>query len=207
MKKLATMKRKSGMSKAKFLAGLLFLSGCANLFVEQPKTRWESLKQESRQCLMDIKSDRELKPIAHKVMLEGLYDRDVYFELLNIEEIPTSNEKVAIKKWTSRLERCYKIKAESYAYEPPAVAVWSAATDSEQLMLVSELHKGNLSYGQFAARSLEIDTKYRGQIMRAIAADYKNPDNLHQQKGSALPKTSSDSSCGWEGNQWVCRSL
>jgi hypothetical protein len=129
--------------------------------------------------------------------------------LLNIEDIPTPKEKTVVKRWSSKLERCYKLKSESYAYEPRNVAIWSAAADSEQLMLVSELAKGSLSYGEFAAKRLEIDTRYRNQIIRAIAADYKKPENMQQPKikDSAKPSASPSSSCGWEGTQWVCRSL
>lgn len=203
------MKQRDGMSKAHFLASLLFLTGCSSLFVEQPKDPWMKLKQESRLCFMDLKSDRELKAIEDKVTLESVYDRDVYFELLNIEERPTANEKAAIKKWLSKLERCYGINSESYAYEPKNIAIWSAASDSEQLSLVLELSRGNLSYGQFAAKRLEIDTRFRGQVMHAIAADYRKPEYKRSPRinDSAKPPVSSSSSCGWEGSQWVCRSL
>lgn len=197
------------MTKVHFLVGLLFLSGCASSPVDQARTPWESLKQQSHECLLGLKNDSELKAIANKVTLENTYDRDTYFDLLSIKDLPSSDEKIAIKKWASKLELCYKIKAESYAYEPAGVAKWSAVTDSEQQSLVLEFSKGNLSYGQFAAKRLEIDTRYRGQITRAVAADYKNPDNMQQNKNNGLPKKPADSSsiCGWEGTQWVCRSL
>jgi len=197
------------MSRVYFLAVALFLSGCSSLFVEQPKSPWESSKQQSRQCLKDISDDRELKVIARKVTLESTYDRDTYFELQAIKDLPNSNEKPAIKKWAAKLDHCYKLKSESYAFEPSNVAVWSAASDSEQLSLVVELSKGNLSYGEFASRRLEIDTRYRGQIIRAISADYKKPTDAPQQKNGPPAKTpaGANSSCGWEGNQWVCRSL
>ncbi|MBI5889216.1 MAG: hypothetical protein HZB47_00880 [Nitrosomonadales bacterium] len=197
------------MLRVFLLIALLFLPGCANWFVEQPKGPWAILRHEFHQCLSNLKDDSELRPIAGKVTLDTLYDRDEYFDLLNIEESPSAKEKIAIRKWASKLERCYKIQAESYAYEPPEVAKWSAATDSEQILLVWELYKGNLSYGQFAAKRLEIDTKYRGQIMNAIAADYKKPENLQRPNSNESPKlpSSSSSSCGWEGAHWVCRSL
>lgn len=182
------------MPKARFLVCLLFLTGCSSLFVEQPKDPWAELKQQSRQCLLDLKNDRELMGIANKVTLESTYDRDSYFELLNIKGHPTPDEKIAIKKWASKLGHCHEIKAESYAYEPVAVAKWSAALDNEQQALVLELSKGNLSYGEFAAKRLEIDTRYRGQIVRAIAADYKKPENVIQKKNNALPKPSLTSS-------------
>jgi len=89
------------------------------------------------------------------------------------------------------------------------IAKWSAVTDSEQLSLVAEFARGNISYAQFASRRLEIDTRYRGEITRAVVADYKNSGNGQQNKNNALPKATADpsSSCGWEGTQWVCRSL
>jgi hypothetical protein len=180
------------MSKALLLIGLLFLTGCSSWFVEQPKGPWAIYKQEFRQCLADLKDDRELKAIANKVTLESNYDRDEYFDLLGIEDRPTAKEKVAIKKWASKLERCYKIKAQCYAYEPPDVALWSAASDSEQMVLILELHKGNLSYGQFAAKRLEVDTTYRGKILQAITAGYKKsekaPELLPQPKNNEIPR-------------------
>lgn len=192
-----------------FLAVLLCLSGCSSLFVEQPKGPWAILKQESHQCLTKLKTDPDLKPIANKVTLDSHYDRDDYFELQTIETLPTPRERGVIKKWAAKLERCYKIKAESYAYEPAGVAMWSTAADSEQLALILEFSKGNFSYGEFAIKRLELDTKYRAEIVRAISADYKRSSEFPQQKSGAAPKppSSQSSSCGWESNQWICRSL
>jgi hypothetical protein len=197
------------MRHAPFLIALLFLSGCSSLFVEQPKGPWAIIKHESHQCLANLKSDPELKPIAKKVTLDSHYDREEYFDLLTIEELPTSKEKVVIRKWATKLERCYRIKSESYAYEPPGVGMLSAASDSEQLVLIQELAKGSLSYGEFAIRRLDLDTKYRGEIVRAISADYKRQERRSPPKNgtSPNPPASSNSSCGWEANQWICRSL
>jgi hypothetical protein len=164
------------MSKVFLLAGLLLVSGCSSLFEKQPTGPWAILKHESRQCLADLKKDPQFEVIADKVTLDSVYDRDVYFELLNIEAFPSATEKMAIKKWSSKLEHCNRIKAQGYAYEPRNVAIWSAASDSDQLVLILELYKGNLNYAQFAAKRLEIDTAYRGKIIQAVAADYKKPD-------------------------------
>lgn len=197
------------MSKLHFLAALLFLSGCAGSTVEQAKTPWDALKQETRQCLSDVKNDRELGSIANKVTLGSTYDRDVYFELAGIKDLPTTEEKIVIGKWIAKLKPCYKVKAESYAYEPAGIAKWYAVTDVEQQALLSEFSRGNLSYGRFAAMRLDIDTKYRGEITRAVSAGYKRQENTPQDKDSEMQKTPADSSssCGWEGKQWVCRSL
>jgi hypothetical protein len=176
------------MYKTIFLIGLLILSGCSGLFEKQPKGPWAILKHESRQCLSDLNQDSELSAIADKVTLDSVYDRDSYFDLLGIEEIPTAKEKVVIKKWAGKLERCYRIKAQSYAYEPRNVAFWSAALDSDQLVLVMELHKGNLSYGKFAAKRLEVDTTYRGKILQAVAADYQKPEYAPQPKPDYAPQ-------------------
>lgn len=197
------------MPTAYLMVALLFLSGCSSLFVEQPKGPWAILKQESHQCLAKLKTDPELKLIANKVTLDSHYDRDEYFELQSIEALPGPREKAVIKKWATKLERCYRIKAESYTYEPAGVAMWSAASDSEQLALILELSKGNLSYGDFAIKRLELDTKYRGEIVRAISADYKKREGRpppNSGPSQNLP-SGSNSSCGWEGNQWICRSL
>jgi hypothetical protein len=200
---------KAGISSMRFLPVLLILSGCSSLFVEQPKGPWAILKQESHQCLANLKSDSELKPIAKKVTLDSHYDRDEYFELQSIEAQPSSKEKGVIRKWATKLERCYKLKSESYAYEPSGVAMLSAASDSEQLALILELSKGSLSYGDFAIKRLELDTKYRGEIVRAISTDYKNRDGRPPVNASSpqSPPSGSNSSCGWVGNQWICRSL
>ena len=197
------------MNKLHFLAALLFLSGCASSTVEQAKTPWDALKQETRQCLSDVKNDRELRSIANKVTLGSTYDRDVYFELADIKDLPTAEEKIVIEKWVAKLKPCYKVKAESYAYEPANIAKWSAVMDGEQQALLSEFSRGNLGYGRFAVMRLDIDTKYRSEITRAVSADYKRPESMPQKKDSELPKspTGSSSSCGWEGKQWVCHSL
>ncbi|MFZ2160861.1 MAG: hypothetical protein WAW02_01465 [Sideroxyarcus sp.] len=164
------------MFKVFFLSGLLLLSGCSGLFEKKPQGPWAIIKHESRQCLEKLNNDPELDAIADKVTLDSVYDRDSYFDLQNIEAFPTSAEKIAIKKWAAKLERCYKIKAQGYAYEPRNVALWSAALDSDQMLLILELHKGNLSYSQFAAKRLEVDTMYRGKIIQAVAADYQKPE-------------------------------
>lgn len=197
------------MLKLHFLIGLLYLTGCVSSQVEQARTPWQFLKQQSRQCFLDLKNDSELKSIMHKVTLDTDYDRDAYFELANIKVFPTPEEQIAIKKWASKLNLCYRIKADSYAYEPAGVAKWSLVKDGEQLTWVREFSRGRVSYGEFAVRRLEIDTRYRGDITRAVSADYKHPEYPQQKNGNAIHNMPPDSSsaCGWEGTQWVCRSL
>ena len=177
------------MFKVSILAGLLLLSGCSGLFEKKPQSPWATIKHESRQCLADLKNDPQLSAISEKVTLDTAYDRDTYFDLLSIEDLPSSTEKMAIKRWALKLERCYKIKAQGYPYEPRNVAIWSAALDSDQLVLILELQKGNLSYGKFAAKRLEVDTAYRGKIMQAVAADYKKPDYSPKADYAPQPKS------------------
>ncbi len=206
---LRVLEARVGIANILFLPFWLLISGCSSLLVEQPKGPWAILKQETHQCLANLKSDPELKLIAKKVTLDSHYDRDEYFELQSIEALPGPREKVVIKKWATKLEQCYKLRAESYAYEPAGVALLSAASDSEQLALILELSKGNLSYGDFAIKRLELDTKYRGEIVRAISTDYKKREARPPVNSSMPPNPSSgsSSSCGWVGNQWICRSL
>jgi hypothetical protein len=183
------MNSRNAMFKVFFLASLLLLSGCSGLFEKQPQSPWAIIKRESRQCLSDLKTDPQLGAISDKVTLDTAYDRDMYFDLLNIEDVPTASEKVVIRKWALKLERCYKIKAQGYAYEPRNVAIWAAALDSDQLVLILELQKGNLSYGKFAAKRLEVDTAYRGKILQAVAADYRKPDYPPPPDYSPQPKS------------------
>ena len=197
------------MPKLPFLLALLFLSGCVSPEFNQARTPWQLIKQQSRQCFLDLKHDSQLQSIARKVTLDNIYDRDVYFELAKIKDIPTAEEQVAIKVWASKLASCYKIKAESYAYEPASVVKWSRVKDDEQQALVQAFSTRRFSYGEFAVRRLEIDTRYRGEITRAVSADYKRPEDTQQKKGNVIQNMPADpsSSCGWEGTQWVCRSL
>jgi hypothetical protein len=55
-----------------------------------------------------------------------------------------------------------------------------------------ELHKGNLSYGKFAAKRLEVDTTYRGKILQAVAADYQKPEYAPQPKPEYAPPRNSE---------------
>lgn len=206
------------MSKALFLVCLMFLSGCAsvpvdktrnikapadqtmnskvpkdlasdpNVSIDQTSNSFESLQHQYRQCFKSLRNDQELRSIANKVTLESFYEKDIHFELQRIVEVPTQEEKNVIRKWATKLESCYKIKAESYAYALPDVASLSALEDSEQQLLVAELYKGSLTYGQFAAKHRGIDSKYRGLILQAEVIDQKSKQNRklelqqHQQK-------------------------
>ncbi len=170
------------------MLGMLFLSGCSGLFEKPPKDLWTIYKREYRQCLADLEKAPELGVIADKVTLITVYDRDEYFDLLSIKDKPTMKERVAIRKWASKLEHCYKIKSKAYAYEPRDVALLSVALDSDQLLLILEFQKGKISYGQFAAKRLELDTAYREKILAAVAAGYKKPDYPQQPKNTQLPK-------------------
>jgi len=197
------------MSRLPFLLGSLFLSGCVSSQIDRPRTQWQQLQQLSHQCFLDLKNDSQLESIAHKVTLDRTYDRDLYFKLAGINATPAPDEQIAIRKWEAKLKTCYKLKAKGYAYEPASVAKWSREMDGEQLALVHTFSGGRLSYGEFAARRLEIDTRYRSEITGAISADYKRPEDMQQKKANVIQSTPSDpwSACGWEGAQWICRSL
>ncbi len=176
------------VSRLILLLGMLFIAGCSSLFEKPPKDLWGVYKREYRQCLADLENAAELDAIADKVTLATVYDRDEYFDLLSIKDMPTVKERVAIKKWALKLERCYKIKSKAYAYEPHDVALLSAALDSDQLVLMLEFQKGKISYGQFAEKRLELDTAYREKILKAVAAGYKKPDYPQQPQNTQLPK-------------------
>ena len=181
----------------------------AQPYVEQASTPWQELKQQTRQCFRMSRTTGNCKASRTRsrwaVLMTGMCTSNWRVSRicpLRKKRSPSGNGYPGSKS-------CYKLKAESYAYEPAGVAKWSAVKDGEQQSLLRSSPRGDLSYGQFAVRRLEIDTQYRGEITRAVSADYKRPENMPQKKDNVIPKTPSDSSssCGWEGTQWVCRSL
>lgn len=176
------------MTKAYFLVSLAFLSACTTAPVEKAgdsglpadirTSSLESLQKKYRLCFKSLGNDPELKGIANKVTLEAMYEKDPNFELMRIEDVPTADERSIIRKWAAKLGSCYKIKAESYAYLPSDVAGLSATADSEQQILVMALSRGKLTYGQFTAEQLGVDSKYKGLILRAMTVDQKPPQPL-----------------------------
>jgi hypothetical protein len=138
------------MPKAHFLVGLLFLSGCASSVVEQTNAPLMLLKQQSNLCFLNLKDDPELAYIADYVALESLYEDEAHFELLNNSDFPTLTEIAVINKWAAKLERCYKIKRETYVHEEPGVVRCLVKLENEQKSWVQTLASGKITYGQFA---------------------------------------------------------
>lgn len=175
------------MTKAYLFFGLVFLSACttapvdmkgdASLPADEAESSssaadtkadsLESLQKKYRLCFKSLRKDPELKSIANKVTLEGSYEKDPNYELMRNSDDPTAEEKIIIRKWASKLDSCYKIKAESYTYLSTEIASLSAEADSEQQVLVMELSRGHLTFGQFTAEQLGVDSKYKGLILRA----------------------------------------
>ncbi len=196
-----------------FKAGLLvvvsvFLAGC----VSTPHGPWDSLREQAGQCFYDLEKDPELASIAEKVMLVHSleYAKEPHLELTKIKDFPDPEERKVIRKWAAKLKVCYKIRAAHYVYESPRVAKVSMESDAEQQQLVTELYKGNLSFGQFASRRIQLDSNRSSRFVRAVNADIEEYE-AGQRQPSAGSRTapSSSSACGYEGSsgsyRWVCR--
>jgi hypothetical protein len=101
-------------------------------------------------CVSALESDPELQSISDKVALSGKEDN--LSDLMNNGARPTQGEGKVIVKWGSKRERCFK------ANPPPRDAFYQLSVDSFNLgqKLILELSKGEMTYGQFAAKRKEI---------------------------------------------------
>lgn len=201
------------MFKVVMLVGLALLSGCANAPYRQTARLWDSLSEQASQCFNNLENDRDLASIANKVMLVHSFEyaKDPQQEFTNINDLPNPEERKVIRKWAAKLDVCYKIKAAHYVYESPRVARVSIESDAEQQLLVTELYKGNLSFGQFAVKRDQIDSRRSSRFIRAVTTDIKEYEasQLQHPGGPGASPSSSDSLCGYEGANgsysWVCR--
>lgn len=101
-------------------------------------------------CVSALESDPELQSIGSKVALSGK-DGNLS-DLMGITELPTQSERKVIVKWGGKRERCFR------SNPPPRDAYYQLSVDSFNLgqKLITELSKGEMTYGQFAERRKEI---------------------------------------------------
>ena len=201
------------MYKVGLMAGLVFLSGCASSPKVQTAKPWDSISEQAAQCFYDLEKDAELASIASKVMLVHSleYAKEPHPEFTKIKDFPNSEERKVIQKWATKLDACYKIRALHYVYESPRVAKLSAESDIEQQSLVTELCKGKLSFGQFASRHNQLDSRRSSRLIRALTSDIQEYEasQLQHSNGSKSAPPSLSSPCGFEGSNgsysWICR--
>ncbi len=202
------------MFKVGLLFGFVFLSGCASTLGGQTAKPWDLLSEQAAQCFYGLEKDAELATIANKVMLiHSLeYAKETNQEFTKIRELPNPEELKVIQKWAAKLEVCYKIRAAHHAYESPRVVMASIESDAEQQLLVTELYKGKLSFGQFAIKRNQLNSLRSSLFLHAVTADIKEfeASQLYRPDGSkTAPPPSSNSPCGYVGSKgnyrWVCR--
>lgn len=200
------------------LAGVLLATICATANADQNRRQLELLNQQYAQCFGELGQDSELSGIANMVALDRFANLTASFEMLSNDNFPSEDEKRLILKWGTKREKCYKIRAATFSFIPPNLANLSVASDNDQQMLVLELYKGGLTYGDFAAKRQEIETRYNGQIQQALGQynagaeqqNYQNRQLQIQQQNQTkpyqapIPPRPTRSVCGWQGNQWVC---
>lgn len=165
------------MFRVGLLVWLVLLSGCASApqAKVQPARPWDSLSEQAGQCFNNLENDPELASIANKVELvySSEYVRDPHLEFTKIRSLPNPEERKVIRKWATKLEACYKIRAAHYVYESPRVAKVSLESDAEEELLVTELYRGKLSFGHFAAKHAQLDSMRSSRFVRAVTTDIK----------------------------------
>lgn len=115
-----------------------------------PATSAPALATTQSDCVSMLETDPELQSISKKVALSGKEDN--LSSLMAINERPAPSERKVIVKWGSKREQCFK------ANPPPRDAYYQLSVESFNLgqSLIADLSKGELTYGQFAARRKEI---------------------------------------------------
>ena len=101
-------------------------------------------------CIIALDQVETLRPISDKVSLTGKPDR--LFSMLANENLPTMEERGAIFEWATRRERCF---SENPLPSDPISQVKRETQEAVQLLIL-DLYKGKLTYGQFASRRQEI---------------------------------------------------
>jgi Protein of unknown function (DUF2846) len=101
-------------------------------------------------CIADLESDAELRPIRYKVALSGKEDN--LAELMAIKKLPTPSERKVILKWKYKREQCFR------ADPPPRDIYFQLSTETfdRGQELIEQLGRGRMTYGQFAEKRDEI---------------------------------------------------
>jgi hypothetical protein len=203
------------------LVGVILATYCATSNADPDIERMDFLRKRYEQCFIEIGRNPALIGIANKVALEKISNPNTSFDMLSNGDLPTDDEKKLILKWGKEKEQCLNLKAEHNAMFPPILGQILVDSDNQQQMLVIELYAGKLSYGEFAAKRQEIDSRTKAQFQQAIGQleagfaqyEYQNRQlQIQRQQNEPKPyqmpqmprHTQTQSVCGWQGSQWVC---
>lgn len=159
-------------------------------------------------CFRALKYEVEFQPIGDKVALAGgdilTFGNEQTFSMLANDSYPTSDEKQAIYKWAIKREQCVKNLPRANPFQQIAVEAHEAVQ-----FLVLDLYKGSISYGQFARQRQEINSTAATRAQNLFALTYGQQQQQQRQQQQSQPKPyvpprATQSTCGWQGNQWVC---
>ena len=114
-------------------------------------------------CFEALGYDPDLYMIADKVSLSGSDGQT--FSMLANENLPTSEEKIAIFKWGEKRELCSKSRG---APNNPIEQIGYEGFKASQTLIL-DLYKGSMTYSQFAKQRQEIwnTSDARSQQMKA----------------------------------------
>lgn len=153
------------------------------VLTDQDVVGFRPLSQISDDCFDALARDPDLSSIAGKVSLTGT--KPSLMQLASDETVsPTEKEVIAL--WSSKRDRCWDVWAIGATFYPNNEQVNIGATTKDTVdLLIVELYKGRLTYGDFAKKRVEVrnlaDAKSAEKYKEALAATAKEAD-LQQQR-------------------------
>lgn len=150
-------------------------------------------------CFDALAYDDELQLIRDKVVLISDASKQT-FDMLANESFPTSEEAQVVYKWGSKRDRCFR------SFAPPRNAVEQAIAEgfNTSQRLILNLYKGNITYGQFAIQRQEQVKIVNESLQNINSHQQMRQQQMPQQRPAYIPPRETTSTCGWQGNQWIC---
>ena len=141
------------------------------------------------ECFEELGYDHDLYMIADKVALSGIAGQT--FSMLANENLPTSEEKVAIFKWGEKREQCGKSLGQP---NNPIAQINYEGFKAFQLLIL-DLYKGSMTYSQFAkqrqdirsateAREQQLKEQYLQQMMQMQQNQQQQQQGMQQYCGT-----------------------
>lgn len=134
------------------------------------------------ECLQSLEIDPQLQSISDKVPLSGKTDR--LFALMGNDNYPSPQEREAIYSWGIKRDNCLSNDPQAQANTPLTQVSRNGFNGIQAL--ISDLYKGNISYGLFARRSQEVVNETYVNIERVTgrgqSAQLPPPQPQYQQQ-------------------------
>lgn len=162
---------------------VLFLAGC-NATMPNAPTRPTAADDPSNRCIDRLGTDAQLTPIVSKVGVVTNTD-SITLEMLASQERATEADKVVLQYWASARQRCAEEGAAfRRAYAPPQFQILASDGTAAQLILLSRLYSGEITYGQFNVERKQLRSEFAKRVQVAQAQEAQG--NLAAQQAEAI---------------------